>query len=957
MCLAAGRATASAQRRAPEEPPILLACLLHALPLLLALLATPFAAAQDVVGGSTPAFAFFYGPNPPLAELQAFDRVVLEPEHAPEPARLPRHARWYAYVSVVEVAPARAWLRDVPADWLRGDNPVWGSRLIDQAAPGWAEFFERRLIAPLWQQGWRGFFLDTLDSYHLYAKTSEARRAQEDALVALVERLHTRFPGIELIVNRGFEILPRLRGKVAAVAAESLYRSWDRAAQTYRDVPAADRDWLLAQLARVRDEHRVPIVVIDYAPLADRAGARAIAARIRAAGFIPWVAVGHHDALGVGDLEVQPRRIALLTDRPDGVDFMHAAGFRFLAAPLGYLGYTIEPVDVKGPLPASLADGRYAGIVAWFSQPVKSLNPRFAAWLSEQVDAGLKVVLMNHPGLDADSAPLRKLGFRAVKAPRGRLTIAAADALVGFETAPPLVAADVVPLAHATGTPLLRLAAEDGTTIDAVGLAPWGGYAFAPYTYVEGALDAGARWVIDPIEFLHRALGAPVFPVPDVTTEAGRRLLFVHIDGDGFPSRAELPGSPFAAEALLREVIARYRIPHTVSVIQGEIAGNGMFRELTPALEDIARRIFAAPHVEIASHSYSHPFYWRALAGTHRDAAYESRALNLVLPGYTFDLQAEIAGSAAYIDARLAPPGKKTRVFLWTGDTVPTDEAVEAADRAGLLNMNGGDTLITRSAPSLTRVAGLGIRRGTGFQVFAPNQNENVYTNRWTGPYYGYQRAIETFELTEAPRRVKPINIYYHTYSASKQASLAALHRVYGWALAQPVVPVYASDYIRKVLDFESLAIARDLRAAQPTWRVRGAGELRTLRLPASASVALAASRNVAGTRPGPDGRYVHLTDADAAVVLAAEDVPPVHVYDAAGWIGAFRRDAAGIRFVLSSYYRPEFTLAHAPGCRVRVDGRDLAPAATAAGLLRYELARHDAAYAPTQSLVDVRCR
>ena len=927
--------------------------LLRALLCALALLATSLAAAED----ARPSFALFYGSHPPLAELQAFDRVVLEPEHAPEPARLPRHSRWYAYVSVVEAAPTRAWLRDVPAAWQRGDNPAWGSRLIDQSAPGWAEFFERRVIAPLWQQGWRGFFLDTLDSYHLYAKTPQARRAQEDALVELVERLHARFPGIELVFNRGFEILPRLRGKVAAVAAESLYRGWDRATQTYRDVPAADREWLLAQLARVRDEHHVPVIVVDYAPLADRAGARTTAERIRAAGFIPWVAVGHHDAIGVGDFEVQPRRIALVTDRPDGADFMQATAFRFLAAPLGYLGYTIEPIDVKGPLPESLADGRYAAIVAWFSQPVRSLNPRFAGWLKRQLDAGLKLVLMHQPGLDSESALMRELGFAPVKPPSGTLKIATADPLVGFETAPPLAADDVVPLARSDGTPLLRLAAADATTIDAVGLAPWGGYAFAPYTFVDGTLDAGARWVIDPIEFLRRAIGAPDFPVPDVTTEAGRRLLLAHIDGDGFPSRAEVPGAPFAPEVLMREVLARYRIPHTVSVIQGEIAGNGALRELAPTLEAIARRLFALPNVEIASHSYSHPFYWRALAKEQRGAGYEGRALNLDLPEYTFDLQTEIAGSAAYIDARLAPPGKKTRVFLWTGDTVPTTEAVEAADRAGLLNMNGGDTLITRSAPTLTRVAGLGIRRGAGFQVFAPNQNENVYTNNWTGPYYGYRRAIETFELTETPRRLKPIDIYYHTYSASKQASLAALHRVYGWALAQPVVPVYASDYIRKVLDFESLAIARDLRAAQPTWRVRGAGDLRTLRLPADASVALAASRNVAGTRPGPGGRYVHLTDGDATVVLAAEAAPPVHVHDAGGWIGDFRRDASGIRFTLFSYYRPEFTLAHAQGCRVRADERDLRPAAAAAGLLRYELARHDAAETPTQSVVDVRCR
>lgn len=920
------------------------------------------AGSNALPGGHNPAFAFFYGANPPIAELQAFDRVVLDPEHVDEPSYLPAHTRWYAYVSVGEVEATRPWAGEMPSAWLRGDNQAWGGKIIDQTAPGWAEFFERRIIAPLWQRGWRGFFFDTLDSYHLFAKTAPARQAQEDALIALIERLHARFPGIELIFNRGFEILPRLKGKVSAVVAESLFRAWDNAVQKYRDVSEADRAWLIEQLSAVHAQHRVPIVVIDYAPLAERAEARALAARIRGLGFVPWVAVPHHNALGVGDLEVEPRRIALIIDRPKGADFMHATGFRFLAAPLNHLGYSIEPIDVEGPLPP-LTDGRYRAVVTWFSQPVKSLNPRFHAWLKQQLnEAGLRLVLMNDPGLDTGSTIMRDLGFRPVKMAGGQLKLVHADSMVGFETQPPLFADEVAPLAQSGGTSLLRLAAANGVMIDAVGVAPWGGWAFAPYAVIDATDADNARWVIDPIAFLHRALGSPDFPVPDVTTEAGRRLLIAHIDGDGFPSRAELPGTPFASEVLLREILGRYRIPHTVSVIQGEVATNGLNPELSPAMEAVARRIFALPHVEIASHSYSHPFNWRAAATSSAVPSDGTRAFYLNLPGYTFDLASEIAGSVAYIDRNLAPAGKRTRVFLWTGDCVPTSQAVEVADRAGLLNMNGGDTTITRSAPTLTKVAGMGLRRGNGFQVFAPNQNENVYTDLWTGPFYGYRRVIETFKLTETPRRLKPIDIYYHTYSASKRASIVALHEVYRWALAQATVPVYASDYIRKVLDFESMVVARDWRASMPTWRVRGQGMLRTLRLPADAPLALAASLNVAGARPGPGGRYVHLTAADATVVVAPETAPAVHVFEAAGWISDFSRDDSGIRFVVNSYYRPEITLAHAQACRVRADGRELRPAAAASGslpfaALRYELARNDASQTPTRTLVDVRCR
>jgi hypothetical protein len=210
--------------------------------------------------GALPAVAVHYGPQPPLDALRAFDWVVLEPAHAGDPARLPAPTRWFAYTSVGELDARRPYAPSMPKAWLRGDNPAWGSRLVDHAAPGWPEFFASQVIGPLWTQGWRGFFLDTLDSHRLHARTPEAQRAQEDALVAMVELLHQRFPGIQLVFNRGFEILPRLQGRVAGVVAESLFRGWDQGLQRYVEVPENDRRWLIGQLEQVRRQHGVPVI-------------------------------------------------------------------------------------------------------------------------------------------------------------------------------------------------------------------------------------------------------------------------------------------------------------------------------------------------------------------------------------------------------------------------------------------------------------------------------------------------------------------------------------------------------------------------------------------------------------------------------------------------------------------------------------------------------------------------
>jgi hypothetical protein len=97
-----------------------------------------------------------------------------------------------------------------------------------------------------------------------------------------------------------------------------------------------------------------------------------------------------------------------------------------------------------------------------------------------------------------------------------------------------------------------------------------------------------------------------------VTTLDGHRMLIVHIDGDGFPSRAMMPGNAYSGKVILDEILKRYPVKSTVSVIEGEVGLSGKWPKLSPALEAIAREIFALPNVEVASHSYSHPFNWAA---------------------------------------------------------------------------------------------------------------------------------------------------------------------------------------------------------------------------------------------------------------------------------------------------------------------------------------------------------
>jgi len=439
--------------------------------------------------------------------------------------------------------------------------------------------------------------------------------------------------------------------------------------------------------------------------------------------------------------------------------------------------------------------------------------------------------------------------------------------------------------------------------------------------------------VVDPFQFFKQAMRLPDMPVPDVTTESGRRMLMVHMDGDGFISRSELPGNPLAGEVVRDRVVKKYPIPMTISVIEAELSSSGLYPGMSAYAEGVAKDIFSAPNVEIASHSYSHPFSWNKAQEADPNAGY-----NLRIPGYKFNLEREIAGSINYIENRLAPHDKKVEVFLWTGDCVPGPEAVAETTSAGVLNLNGGDTIATKSAPSMTKVEGLGLPRGQHFQVFAPNQNENVYTNSWQGPFYGFERVIETFEFTESPRRLKPIDIYFHTYITTKAAGMRSLDKVFEYALAQDTTPVFISEYAQKVLNFQSLAIARTASG----WRVRGSDALRTLRLSSTMALpVIGQSKSVAGFGSREGNTYVHLSGDAPELVTSTQPSAGVRLVSANGRVQTFESVADGYRWDISAHVPIKFELANFQGCQVKVGGRVVKPKRQAAGIGFFEIAEH----------------
>ncbi|PKO94757.1 MAG: hypothetical protein CVU16_01245 [Betaproteobacteria bacterium HGW-Betaproteobacteria-10] len=878
---------------------------------------------------ANPAVALFYGEKAPLAELKAFDIAVVEPDHGYDPLRYRTpESELFAYVAVAEVEPSRPYYQDIPAAWKMARNDDWRSVVLDQTPAEWPDFFANKVVGPLWKQGYRGFFLDTLDSYRLAKNFDES--AQQQGLIRVIETLHQRFPGIRLILNRGFEIVPRLKDKVFMVAAESLFRGWNAGGQRYEDVKISDREWLLGELKTIKEVHGIPILAIDYVTPSDRKTTRETAERIRSLGFIPWVTDRDLNSLGIGQVEVVPRRILALYSSAEVPSLNFSLAHRFLQMPLNHLGYTVDYLDVENELPNLPLNDKYAGVLTWLSGQVSAgKEKRLSRWLISRSSEGMPIAIVGKFGFTLDRSFSKKFQLQAnVPTPSGNLTVISAKPMLGFEH-PPRPNREDMPTIRLTSEgdiPLIILGDQKNQKFVGGAITGWGGFILDPLALIEIPNTDQARWVVDPFAFLTSALRLVPLPAPDVTTENGKRLFFSHIDGDGFPSLAEFAGSPPAAEVLLKEILERYRVPTTVSVIESEISPDGLYPKLSPRLESIAKRMFALPHVEIASHTYTHPFLWDLQAKHGIFSGAKEESYHLEIPGYKFDLTREIVGSSDYIQRRLAPPNKPVKILLWSGDTAPGADALAIVDKAGLLNMNGGDTSITRSNPSLTAVGALGIQKDGFLQVYAPITNENIYTNLWRGPFYGYERVIESFEMTETPRRLKPVDIYYHTYSASKRAGLKALRKAHDWAAAQPLHPIFASEYIRKVQDFHDMSLAREGSG----WRVRSHGNLRTLRLPVSLGAPnLDSSVGIAGFSAGSEGNYLHLVGSSAWFTTGDGKTKHPYLYDANGRLDNWQEKiVAGqsFNFSLTGHQPLTFRLAQMENCQLKANGHATPP-------------------------------
>lgn len=242
----------------------------------------------------TTRFLVYYGADddPAIAD---YDVAVLDAEaDGALLARRARSATFLGYLGLCEIHTRRSYFAELAEQGVLIErNPSWPDAwYVDFRSERWRKHVLERLVPELLRRGFEGVFLDTLDdAEHLELRDRARFAGMVEHAAELVREIRRRFPRTQIMVNRGYAVLPRIAGQFDMLLGESVRATYVAASNAYALVSDDDYEWQRRRMweARNRDP-RLRLFSLDYWAPDDREGIARLYAEQRANGFVPYVA-------------------------------------------------------------------------------------------------------------------------------------------------------------------------------------------------------------------------------------------------------------------------------------------------------------------------------------------------------------------------------------------------------------------------------------------------------------------------------------------------------------------------------------------------------------------------------------------------------------------------------------------------------------------------------------------
>jgi hypothetical protein len=564
----------------------------------------------------------------------------------------------------------------------------------------------------------------------------------------------------------------------------------------------------------------------------------------------------------------------------------------FAEMPLNYLGLYVRYWDLEKGLPPDRIMKNCRGIFVWSNDVTYQDTEAYARWLLKNVRNGKRLVVIGNPGI-ADPAredidqllSLKKAVFQEIgisyrsniTTSGGKMEYTSIDqAFMQFERDLP----DTPPAyqqlrAQKKATSHLSVNHREYGSADLVVTHPGGGFVSSGYAIYPFQTSDRVNWYLNPFQFFRRAFDTSNLPVPNLCLLNGNRILFSSIDGDGFLSLSRVDGTSSAGRIIYEEIQKRDSIPAAVSFIGVEMKPG---RQGTSKNDlKLARKIAALPHVEGASHTWTHPIDWETGEGRYE-----------LGEDHVFSVQREIDKSISFLnDLIFSRVNDSVRIYLWSGDARPGPEAFRYLEKHGLPNMNGGLSRRDELYPSITNVTAFGRPVGRHLQTYAQAGSDYVYTSGWQKNHHAFRQVKRTWKNTDSERLLKPIHLYYHFYSGDRKAGLHSLQVLYEYLEEKKTTPIFPSRYARMVQDFYQAEIHQE----NGGYRLENWGEIRTMTFRNQhAFPDLTKSKGVIGFRHRGDHTHLYLDERDTYFVHLSETPPDQpYITGATGRILSFK--------------------------------------------------------------------
>ncbi len=142
-------------------------------------------------------YAFIYSDRLDDTFINFYDKVVVEADEVDNIYARRYPDRMVAYISIGEIEPWRG--KRYRDSWVISKNLVWKSLVADISSRGYQNFLLKR-ADELYREGYRNFFLDTVDVYNRISD-KRVRKLVQDGAVEFIERLRKEYPDAKIIIK------------------------------------------------------------------------------------------------------------------------------------------------------------------------------------------------------------------------------------------------------------------------------------------------------------------------------------------------------------------------------------------------------------------------------------------------------------------------------------------------------------------------------------------------------------------------------------------------------------------------------------------------------------------------------------------------------------------------------------------------------------------------------------